>query len=97
MSDPSKIIPGSYADWANYSLGSNNGTYPKPTVGPDYEALDEARAYALERFLRGYDEYCDWKRRSTHTDGQQLELWLEAYWPHGSWHSSWSLEDNDGD
>jgi|TARA_R110000751_G_scaffold306686_1_gene425903 hypothetical protein len=49
----------------------------------------------MERFLHGYDEYCDWKRRSTHTDGQQLELWLEAYWPHGSWHSSWSLEDND--
>jgi hypothetical protein len=55
LSDPSKIIPGSYADWANYRLGSNNGTYPKPTVGPDYEALDEAKAKALERFERDYD------------------------------------------
>mgnify|MGYP003636153919 CR=1 FL=1 len=55
---PHKIIPGSFADWANYSLGSNNGTYPKPTVGPDYEALDEARTKAMDRFLRDYDDYC---------------------------------------
>ena len=61
----------------------------------DRRALARKRAEAMERFLHGYDEYCDWKRRSTHTDGQQLELWLEASWPHGSWHSSWSLEDND--
>ena len=55
---PHKIIPGSFADWFNYSLGSNNGTYPKPTVGPDYEALDEARTKAMDGFLRDYDDYC---------------------------------------
>jgi len=51
----------------------------------------------MERFLHGYDEYCDWKRRSTNTDGQQLELWLETYNANGSRHSSRSLEDNDDD
>ncbi len=56
---PHKIIPGSFADWANYRLRSRNGTYPKPTVGPDYEALDEAKAKAMDRFLRDYDDYCD--------------------------------------
>ena len=51
----SEIIPGSFADWLNYRLGARNGTYPKPTVGPDYEAMDEAKGYAMERFERDYD------------------------------------------
>ena len=33
------IIPNSWADWANWRLGSNRGTYPKPTV-PEGESED---------------------------------------------------------
>ena len=51
----SETIPGSFADWLNYRLGARNGTYPKPTVGPDYEAMDEARAKAIKRFSHDYD------------------------------------------
>jgi len=43
----------------------------------DDKALAKAKAKAMDQFLRDYDEYCDWKRRSLDTDVHQLALELK--------------------
>ena len=50
---------------------------PTMSQSKDDKALAKAKDRAMNQFLRDYDEYCDWKRRSLDTDVHQLALELK--------------------